>query len=179
MLYAVRGAIAVFVAKATKSFTRLRIKVSERIFGVWISLYFVLCVPVGLCLCQQENTWDNNCWGGEMKELILLPSFIFGLQHMRQGVPVTRQLLISYIEKRNPGMDNRKTTTTTTTTNGFQSQLNVNRTIVSDAFGYMTNEWHQCYGWGGWSYFAVTQTKRRLLSVLLSAQSESLLKAGN
>ena len=76
-----------------------------------------------------------------MKELILLPSFIFGLQHMRQGVPVTRQLLISYIEKRNPGMDNRKTTTTTTTTtNGYQSQLNVNRTIVSDAFGYMTNE---------------------------------------
>ena len=73
-----------------------------------------------------------------MKELILLPSFIFGLQHMRQGVPVTRQLLISCIEKRNPGMDNRKTTTTTT--NGYQSQLNVNRTIVSDAFGYMTNE---------------------------------------
>ena len=134
MLYAVRGAIAVFVAEATKSFTRLRIKVSERIFGVWISLYFELCVPVGLCLCQQENTWDNNCWGGEMKELILLPSFIFGLQHMRQGVPVTRQLLISCIEKRNPGMDNRKTTTTTTT-NGYQSQLNVNRTIVSDAFG--------------------------------------------
>ena len=75
-----------------------------------------------------------------MKELILLPSFIFGLQHMRQGVPVTRQLLISYIEKRNPGMDNRKTTTTTTTTNGYQCQLYVNRTIVSDAFGYMTNE---------------------------------------
>lgn len=112
MLHAVRGAIAVFVAKATKSFTRLRIKVSERIFGVRISLYFVLCVPVGLCLCQEENTWDNNCWGGEIKELILLPSFIFGLQHMRQGVPVTRQLLISCIEKRNPGIDNRKTTTT-------------------------------------------------------------------
>lgn len=178
MLHAVRGAIAVFVAKATKSFTRLRIKVSERIFGVRISLYFVLCVPVGLCLCQQENTWDNNCWGGEIKELILLPSFIFGLQHMRQGVPVTRQLLISCIEKRNPGIDNRKTTTT----KKKQTAIKVSWTwteLLSHAFGYMTNEWHQCYGWGGWSYFAVTQTKRRLLSVLLSAQSESLLKAGN
>lgn len=42
MLYAVRGAIAVFVAKATKSFTRLRTKVSQNFWRVDFALFRTL-----------------------------------------------------------------------------------------------------------------------------------------